>query len=66
MPSSLSGLDYGIRSWILSALGFSVFAWGIRDLSSGLRLSKKDYKAFSYYSIENTPTADEPLHGIKS
>ncbi len=66
MPSSLSGLDYGIRSWILSALGFGVFAWGIRDLSSGLRLSKKNYKAFSYYSIENTPTVDEPLHGIKS
>lgn len=40
MPSALCSLDYGIRSWILTVLGFGVFIWGIRDIWSGLKLAK--------------------------
>ncbi|NJD07034.1 MAG: hypothetical protein FIA97_11130 [Methylococcaceae bacterium] len=30
-------VDYGIRSWLLTALGLGVFAWGLRDCRAGWR-----------------------------
>ncbi len=40
MPTALIGIEYGFRSWVLSILGMGVFAWGLRDLWSGLALAK--------------------------
>lgn len=59
MPSAITTTDYGMSSWILSALGLGVLAWGIRDLWSGLNLAKNN-------AIENNLIANESLHGIKS
>jgi hypothetical protein len=39
LPSMLAAADYGLRSWVLTLFATGVFAWGLRDLLSGLRLS---------------------------
>jgi len=43
-PSQLSWIDYGLGSWVLTGFGIGVFAWGIRDLWSGLGLSMLQHK----------------------
>lgn len=58
LPTALAGIDYGILSWVLSALSLGVFAWGIRDLWSGLNLTKNNYKTLSYNDIESNSSAD--------
>lgn len=40
LPSGFVSVEYGLRSWILTLFGIGVFAWGVRDLISGLVLSK--------------------------
>ncbi|WP_211233950.1 hypothetical protein [Chitinilyticum litopenaei] len=40
LPSGLDRVDYGLQSWILSILGAGVLAWGVRDLWSGIALSR--------------------------
>ncbi len=40
LPSGLVSVEYGFCSWVLTVFGIGVFAWGIRDLWSGLVLSK--------------------------
>lgn len=40
-PSELAGVEYGVRSWILTVLGVGVFVWGVRDLRSSLALSSR-------------------------
>lgn len=40
LPSVFICVEYGVRSWLLTIFGTGVFAWGIRDISSGLALSK--------------------------
>lgn len=37
-PTALVGVDFGWQSWLLSMMGVGVFAWGLRDLYSGLQL----------------------------
>lgn len=37
-PTGLVWVHYGTVSWLLSGLAIGVLAWGIRDLSAGLRL----------------------------
>lgn len=41
LPSELAGVEYGLRSWVLTVLGVGVFVWGVRDLGSGVALSSK-------------------------
>lgn len=40
LPSEFVSIEYGVYSWVLTIFGIGVFAWGIRDISSGLVLSK--------------------------
>lgn len=42
LPSAMQFHHYGLRSWILGVLGAGVFAWGVRDLLSGISLSGKN------------------------
>lgn len=46
LPAALVGVEYGLRSWVLTVLGVGVFLWGVRDIWSGLELTKN--------SINNT------------
>ncbi|AEG01618.1 hypothetical protein [Methylomonas methanica] len=39
-PSIFICVEYGVRSWILTFLGIGVFGWGVRDLFSGLALTR--------------------------
>lgn len=41
LPTALASIEYGIRSWVLTAFGVGVFGWGIRDLWSGLTLKNQ-------------------------
>lgn len=47
-PTQLNWVEYGIGSWLLTGFGFGVFAWGIRDLWSGLVLSMLQHKDNQY------------------
>lgn len=40
-PSELISIEYGLRSWVLTIFGIGVFTWGIRDIKSGLVLSRR-------------------------
>lgn len=40
LPSELVSVSYGFCSWLLTLFGVGVFAWGIRDIWSGVVLSK--------------------------
>jgi phosphatidylglycerophosphate synthase len=40
LPDGLISIDYGNTSLWLSVLGIGVFCWGVRDLYSGIRLTK--------------------------
>ena len=41
LPTALVYTEHGIISWILTLLGTGVFLWGMRDMLSGLSLSRK-------------------------
>ena len=41
LPSGLVSVEYGLRSWILTLFGIGVFVWGVRDIWSGLLLSRR-------------------------
>ena len=45
--SELTAADYGMRSWVLTAFGLGVLAWGWRDLASGLKLATRSRGALS-------------------
>lgn len=37
-PTGFAAVDYGVWSWLLTAFGVGVFAWGLRDLYAVARL----------------------------
>jgi hypothetical protein len=47
LPSIFIRAEYGLWSWILTFLGIVEFAWGIRDLWSGLALARNHSPALS-------------------
>ena len=49
-PSGFAAADYGLISWLLTAMAIGVLVSGIRDLLAGLRLN---------------PLTPSPLHGVK-
>ena len=40
LPTAMHCVEYGMLSWILTLLGVGVFAWGVRDYWSGMKLSQ--------------------------
>lgn len=51
LPTALVGIEYGISSWVLSVLGVGVFAWGLRDLWSGMALADSKTKSKPHAQI---------------
>ncbi|MDB5972802.1 MAG: hypothetical protein JWQ90_5252 [Hydrocarboniphaga sp.] len=43
-PGGFAAADYGIGSWLLTAFGIGVFAWGMRDLFAVARLAVPEWQ----------------------
>jgi hypothetical protein len=54
--SRLEPLDYGFRSWVLTALASGVFIWGLRDLASGYRSQPRPTDHLNRHLSASNPT----------
>jgi len=53
LPTGFVEVVYGLRSWLLTAFGIGVLAWGIRDFWSGLVLSKQSCSKKANFLVRN-------------
>lgn len=58
-PDGFEPVTFGLLSWIMAVYTIGVFVWGIRDLSSGIRLARK-----GEISQKNVHTLTQPNQSI--
>lgn len=54
-PTAVVWVEYGLYSWMMLLCTAGVFFWGVRDLASGIRLSKKREVFPDYPMLGDSP-----------